>query len=97
MPELDAVVHSAEGGSAWTLLYPSHTAVIPKPGNLKLSMAYPLPKGEPQWENFISEWIQIKQKEGTIGALFDHWIQGRGADDTSPRWSVMRNVLHWVD
>ncbi|MEH6517156.1 MAG: cation:dicarboxylase symporter family transporter [Halioglobus sp.] len=97
VPELDAVVHSVEGGSAWTLLYPSYVAVIPAPGNLKLSMAYPLPQGEPHWENFVSEWIQIKQKEGTIAALFDHWIQGRGAEDTSPRWSVIRNVLHWVD
>ena len=66
MPELDAVVYSAEGGSAWTLLYPAYTAVIPQPGNLMLSMAYPLPKGEPQWENFVSEWIQIKQKEGKL-------------------------------
>jgi Na+/H+-dicarboxylate symporter/ABC-type amino acid transport substrate-binding protein len=97
MPELDAVVYSAEGGSAWTLLYPAYTAVIPNSGDFKLSMAYPLPMADPLWENYVSEWIQIKQKDGTIAALFDHWIQGRGAEDTSPRWSVIRNVLRWVD
>ncbi|MBL4798966.1 MAG: cation:dicarboxylase symporter family transporter [Oleispira sp.] len=96
-PHLDGIIYSAEGGSAWTLLYPSYTVVVPEPGAIQLSMAYPLPKGDVVWKRFVSQWVGIKQKEGTINSLFDHWIQGKGAEDTSPRWSVMRNVLHWVD
>ena len=96
-PNLDGIIYSAEGGSAWTLLYPSYTVVVPEPGAIKLSMAYPLPKGEVTWKRFVSQWVEIKQKEGTITSLFDHWIQGKGAEDTTPRWSVIRNVLYWVD
>ncbi len=96
-PDLDAVAYSAEGGSAWTLLYPAYSVVVPKPGTVKLSMGYPVPRGEREWARFISEWVKVKQKEGTVAALFDHWIQGKGADDTSPRWSVIRDVLHWID
>ena len=27
----------------------------------------------------------------------DHWILGKGAKKSQPRWSVIRNVLGWVD
>jgi hypothetical protein len=29
-------------------------------------------------------------------ALYDYWILGKNAVPTPPRWSVIRNVLHWV-
>lgn len=97
LPELDAVVYSAEGGSAWTLLYPAYSVVVPRPSTSKLSTGYPLPRGDQEWESFVSEWVQIVRKDGTVTALFEHWIHGTGAEDTEPRWSVIRNVLHWVD
>lgn len=96
-PELDAVAFSAEGGSAWTLIYPAYSVVVPRPGTVKLSLGYPLPRGEREWRNFLSQWVEVKKKEGTVSGLFDHWIQGLGAEDHTPRWSVIRNVLHWVE
>ena len=41
--------------------------------------------------------IELKQKDGTIEALYDHWILGRDAGGTEPRWSIIRNVLNWID
>ena len=35
--------------------------------------------------------------DGTIDALYGHWILGKYAVKREPRWSVIRNVLHWVD
>ena len=29
--------------------------------------------------------------------LYDYWILGIGAEPVQPRWSVIRNVLHWID
>ena len=45
----------------------------------------------------VDTWIQLKQKDGTIAALYDYWILGRSAGGAAPRWSVLRDVLHWVD
>ena len=28
--------------------------------------------------------------------IFDHWIRGNHACSEEPRWSIIRNVLHWV-
>ncbi len=96
-PELDAVVYSAEGGSAWTLIYPDYSIVVPKPLIMHVSAAYPLPSNDSAWANFVSRWVEIKKKEGTVDALFDHWIMGLGAESLAPRWSVVRDVLHWVE
>jgi Na+/H+-dicarboxylate symporter len=96
-PDLDAIAYSVEGGSAWSLLYPAYAVSVPQPLMIKLSAGYPLPKHDEEWNRFVSEWVRVKQKEGTISALFNHWIMGTGANDETPRWSIIRNVLHWVE
>jgi len=39
----------------------------------------------------------LKRRDGTIDALHQHWILGRDAVGRRPRWSVIRDVLHWVE
>jgi ABC-type amino acid transport substrate-binding protein len=94
--ELDAVLFSAEGGSAWSLLHPAYTVAIPQPGVLKGPVAYILPRGDREWVDFINIWIELKKRDRTIDALYDYWILGKNAVPKQPRWSVIRNVLHWV-
>jgi ABC-type amino acid transport substrate-binding protein len=93
---VDAFLYSAEAGSAWSLLYPAYTVAIPQPGVLKGPVAYPLPRGDRELVDFINVWIELKKRDGTIAALYDYWILGKNAVPKQPRWSVIRNVLHWV-
>jgi ABC-type amino acid transport substrate-binding protein len=46
---------------------------------------------------FLNTWIELKRRDGTIDALYGHWILGKQAGKRQPRWSIMRNVLHWID
>lgn len=94
--EVDAYFFFAESGSAWTILYPDFKVVIPQPAIIKVPMIYPLPKDE-SWILFINTWIELRQKDGTIDKLFSHYIEGKGADIIEPRWSIIKDVLHWVD
>ena len=94
--ELDALVFSAEAGSAWTLLYPAYSVAIPQPDVLAVPLAYPMAQGDPELVSFINAWIELKKKDKTIAALYDYWILGKNAVPKQPRWSVIRNVLHWV-
>lgn len=91
--ELDAFVFSAEAGAAWTLLYPAYTVAIPQPDVLAVPLAYPLPRGDGEWINFINSWIELKRKDKTIASLYDYWILGKNIVPKQPRWSVLRNVL----
>ncbi len=97
LPDLDALVHSAEGGSAWTLLYPSYSIVVPQPEISKVPVGFIVPQEDDDWAEFIDEWVEYRRKDGTIDLLFTHWIYGKGAESKEPRWSVIRDVLGWVE
>jgi Na+/H+-dicarboxylate symporter len=92
----DALVFSAEAGSAWTLVYPQFSVVVPERG-IEAPVAFGLPTTTPRLERYVDTWVTLKRDEGTIEVLFDYWILGKGAEDTTPRWSVIRDVLGWVD
>ena len=94
---LDAVVLPAERGSVLTLLYPKYTVVVPEPDTVKIPLAYPVARRDQEWTQFVNTWIELKRRDGTIDALYGHWILGKHADKREPRWSVIRNLLHWVD
>ncbi|SNR32774.1 amino acid ABC transporter substrate-binding protein, PAAT family [Lutibacter agarilyticus] len=94
--DLDAYLFSAESGGAWTIIYPEFNVAIPQPTIIKVPMAYPLPRDE-SWILYVNTWIELKKKDGTIDKLFSHYIEGKGADIPEPRWSIIKDVLHWVE
>jgi len=79
-----------------TLLDPKYTAVVPLPDPIKMPLAYPVARHDAQWAAFLDTWIELKQRDGTIDALYRHWILGKDAVVRQPRWSIVRDVLHWV-
>ena len=93
----DAVVLPAERGSVLTLLYPKYTVVVPEPGIVKIPLAYPVARRDQEWVEFVNTWIELKRRDGTIDALYGHWILGKQAARREPRWSVIRNLLGWVN
>jgi ABC-type amino acid transport substrate-binding protein len=92
----DAVALAAERGSVLTLLNPKYTVVVPEPGIVKIPLAYPVARRDPSWTYFLNTWIELKRRDGTIDALYGHWILGKQTSKRRPRWSIIRNVLHWV-
>ena len=94
---VDALVLTAERGSFRTLLYPAFSVAVPHPVILKLPLAYPVARHDIEAARFLSNWIDLKNKDGTIKSLYDHWILGQNASPPKRRWSVIRNVLHWVN
>ncbi|MGF1511042.1 MAG: cation:dicarboxylate symporter family transporter [Myxococcota bacterium] len=95
--EFDAFLHTAEAGSAWTLIYPSFSVVVPEPGRVKVPLAYAMPQNDPSFAQFVNRWIDLQQSNGTVQRLFDHWVRGEATKAKQHRWSVIRDVLHWVD
>jgi Na+/H+-dicarboxylate symporter/ABC-type amino acid transport substrate-binding protein len=96
-PRFDAIATTAERGSTWTLLYPQFSVVVPEPGIVKVPLAYPIAKHDEAFASFINTWIDLKRKDGTISSLYDYWVLGREAAPRRPRWSIIRDVLHWVE
>jgi Na+/H+-dicarboxylate symporter/ABC-type amino acid transport substrate-binding protein len=93
---VDAFVATAERGSAYTIMHPQYSVVVPKPRPMKVPLAYVVAGRDVPFANIVNTWIDLKRKDGTIDQLFAHWILGRQATPSQPRWSVVRNVLHLV-
>ena len=95
--DLDALIFTAEAGSAWTVVYPQYSVVVPHPTPVVIPLAYPMPHDERELVDFVNAWIELEKKEKGIEALFKYWILGQGAKKKEPRWSVIRNVLNLID
>lgn len=94
---LEAFALGAETSAAWTLVYPEFQVTVPLPNPVKIPLAYALPREEQELLDYVNTWIDLKKKDHTVDALFEHWILGKHALQKEPRWSVIRNVLHWVE
>lgn len=95
--EADAGILGAERGAAWSLLHPSYSVVIPKGLRVSAPLAYPVAGRDQAMATFLNAWIALKKRDGTIERLYDYWILGKDAAPSQPRWSIIRDVLHWVD
>ncbi|NOQ76472.1 MAG: cation:dicarboxylase symporter family transporter [Methylococcaceae bacterium] len=87
------ILTTAEGGSAWTLLYPDYVVVHPFSGRQGAPLVIAVSDEDSILEHFLSTWIKIKQTDGTIDALFAHWIQGESIKASEPRWSLMNYIF----
>lgn len=95
-PGITAIALPAERGSAWTLLYPQFSVVVPGPGTIKIPLAFPIARRDEAFADFITTWIDLKRKDGTFEQAYDYWVLGKDRSARHPRWSIVRNVLHWV-
>ncbi len=95
--ELDALLLSAETGSSWCLIYPEFTVAVPHPMVRSVPMAFAVRFGDREMAEFLGTWIELKKKDGSIENLFDYWIEGKKVRAGGKRWSVIHDVLGWVD
>ena len=93
----DGIVMSAEAGSAWTLLYPGYDVVVPKPEPNIYPIGLAVSLENQQLLNYLNNWIAMIKNRVPTQAIYDRWILGKGAEEEKPRWSIIRDVLHWVE
>ncbi|PQO33386.1 hypothetical protein C5Y96_11090 [Blastopirellula marina] len=94
--EVDGLILSAESGSAWTLLYPHFAVANPLNGRNRVPLYY-LTGNDAEFNQVLESWLRLKRADGTYKLLYDYWILGEEKRPQKPRWSVLRNVLGWVE
>jgi ABC-type amino acid transport substrate-binding protein len=95
--DLDARVHAAAIATAWTLLHPHFTVAVPQPDRLRVPVAYAVARDAGSLRDVLDTWIVLKQRDDTIARLYAYSVLGSDESIAPPRWSVVRNVLGWVD
>lgn len=74
---IDAMLFGAATASAWTLINPEYTVIVPKPARPELSMAFAINTNDNAFEIYMRNWIFMMQKNHTIDQLFHYWIAGK--------------------
>jgi len=92
---IDALLVEAEIGTAWTLLHPTYTVVIPESSKLNIPLGFAVPRGQHDFAALLGRWLHAKQATGDIQTAYNYWVLGQGAEKREPRWSVMKDVLGW--
>jgi Na+/H+-dicarboxylate symporter len=92
----DALLYTAESGSAFSLVYPQFTVAVPQPDILKVPLAYAVRRGDARMVDFVSTWIELKHRDRLIEELYAHYVLGTATEDGKPRWSVIHDVLGWT-
>lgn len=94
---IDAIADMAEEGAAWTLLYPEFTLAVPRPTKT-IPVAYAVAHGNQELLDAVNAWLISEKALGQIDELYDYWMLGGASlKEKPPRWSVLRDVLEWVE
>ncbi len=94
---IDAIADMAEEGAAWTVLYPKFNVVVPQP-TVHIPVSYAVARGNTELLEAVNAWLVVEQSRGTVGSLYDYWMLGGATKTEGPtRWSIIRDVLGWVD
>ena len=64
---------------------------------LSAPLAYPFARSNRDVADFVNAWIELKKNDGSIETLVDYWILGKETKKRPKRWSVIHDVLSWVD
>jgi Na+/H+-dicarboxylate symporter/ABC-type amino acid transport substrate-binding protein len=95
--DVDAIAARSEEGAAWTLLYPDFSLVVPKPVLFR-PVGYAVARGNDELLEVFNAWLVALKSRGRVDELYRYWMLGEAATtERPPRWSVIRDVLHWVD
>lgn len=94
----DALLIGAEAGSTWTIMYPRFSVVTPIPRPIRVPLVVPYSATvDPKLDEFLDNWVMLRKNDGSFDEMFDYWILGKGTVAEEPRWSIVRDVLHWVE
>jgi Na+/H+-dicarboxylate symporter/ABC-type amino acid transport substrate-binding protein len=93
--DLDGLILAAQQATAWDIIYPAHAVVIPEP-RIQRPIAFAMRRNDVSWGRLIDQWLEFERSDGAIERLNTFWVEGGGAQVKTPRWCLLRDVLHWI-
>ncbi|MDD1752239.1 MAG: cation:dicarboxylase symporter family transporter [Methanotrichaceae archaeon] len=95
----DVLLTTAETGSPMTLLHPFYDVAVLQPYDTnKIMCTYAVSKNcddSSLW--FLDYWLKMEKEYGSLDSKYNYWVLGENTENEPPRWSIIRDVLHWVE
>jgi Na+/H+-dicarboxylate symporter/ABC-type amino acid transport substrate-binding protein len=95
----DVLLTTAETGMPLTLIHPFYDVAILQPyGIYKVMCAYAVSKNCDDASLMVfNYWLDLEDRYGSLDRKYSYWILGENAEDKPQRWSVVRDILHWIE
>jgi len=93
---VDAAIWTLEQAATLAKAHPGITAVVPRDFGNPFLFTYLMPPDSDDLVSFVNYWLELRKANGFRTREFDYWIRGQPRTTDTPRWSVARDVLHWV-
>ncbi|NTS77651.1 cation:dicarboxylase symporter family transporter [Catenovulum sp. SM1970] len=93
----DGLLISLEAGKAWSMLHPEYTTLFNSKELKSYPSAYAVAKHNYELLNFMNAWLALQKSSGELDKHYNYWILGENAVPKTPRWSIIKDVLGWVE
>lgn len=95
----DVLIWGETQAVAWILKHRDYRILFPKPAIGQDTFAFLTNKEDFRFQQYLNAWLTLKTSQGFYDHQFDLWIHGKTdkVELQEPRWSVIRNLLHWTD
>ena len=90
----DAVLISAQAGSAWTLFFPQYGMTLLK-NKRQYPLAFAIAKHNRSLLSYCNNWLKLRKIDGSQDEIYNYWILGKDAAPHHTRWSILDNMLDW--
>lgn len=94
---VDAAVWTLDQAAAFARSHPGITAVVPQGLSNPFLLTYLMPPGSEVMVHFVNYWLELRRADGMREREVSYWILGRPRVAATPRWNIVRNVLHWQE
>lgn len=70
----DALLTTAEGGAAWSVIHPRTSLLAPFHDRLASELVWAIAGDDPALQRYINAWLAREQARGSMESLFRHWV-----------------------
>ncbi len=94
-----AMLWEEQEAIAWSLNHRNYRIVFPAPPMGYDTLSYVIRNDNPRFIHYLNQWLELKKTQGFTEKQYELWIKGKTEIAAEPvrRWSIIRNVLHWID
>jgi ABC-type amino acid transport substrate-binding protein len=91
--KIDAAIWTLVQAESLAAAHPGLIAVVPRDAGSPYLLAYLMPPGADEFENFVNYWLDLKRADGFEKRQRAYWIDRVPPESRAPRWSILGDVF----
>lgn len=94
----DVLLWQEQESISWILRHPQFHILFTKKFLGIDSLSYAIAQNDDRFLCYLNQWLLLKKNQGFTERMYDLWILGQTEKATKqpPRFSIIRDVLHWT-